>query len=672
VSAKVDGKQARELFIKNDLKPLEPFVNTMTAWKCRCMRCGNIVSPKYNKVRIRGHQCGYCAGTRLTEKQVLETVKKIGHKPLEPYKGATTPWKMKCGGCGSIIFPQYNSLQQGKWSCGNCGHKRAGQIRKELSTSKALSTMRAASLRPLIKYPGAHEPWKSECLKCGSTCSPRLSGILAGQGGCRNCGKIRSAKSRMLSEDEARKIAQSKKLTPLEPYKGSAANWKCKCQRCGQIVSPRLNTLRISVYGCGYCAGKIVKESDAVKKMKASKLKPLVPYPGNSGEPWLSECLKCHREVSPSYNGIVAGQGGCIWCAGKRVDPVVAIRAMKEKGLQPLEPFVSASTKWKCKCLRCLKTVSTSYKQVSNAAGGCKYCAPNYVNLPVIMKTVKQAGYTPIEKYKNASTQWKVIHNECGRTIRITYDSIRAGHNCRYCAGLFIDKDEALQIMSLAGFKPLTTYPGARQPWPSKCLTCNRKVSPQLSSVKNRGGGCIYCTGHKVDEKDAIKMMKASNLKPIEPYNSATTPWRCVCLKCKREVTPMYSSIREGQGGCKFCADWGIDYTAPGFIYLMVNHELNAIKLGIGGERRSRGRDRVKQHEKHGWKLYKKMSFETADLAFNVEQETLKWLRDKKKLQVFLSLEEMPQGGHTETIDASAIKMATVWAKVEAVSRLIK
>ena len=667
---RISEAEARKLFLDNDLKPLEPFVSTMTAWKCKCLRCGNIVSPKYNKVRIRGHQCGFCAGTRLTEKQVLETVKRIGHTPLEPYKGATTPWKMKCGGCGSVISPKYNSLQQGRWACGNCGHKRGAEIRRELSEPKAISALKAASLKPLVKFPGSQKPWKSECLICGSICSPRLSGILSGQGGCKNCGRIRGAKSRMLSEDEARKIALSKKLKPLEPYKGTAANWKCKCQRCGQIVSPRLNTLRNSVYGCGYCAGKIVKESDAIKKMKAVRLKPLVPYPGNSGQPWLSECLKCHREVSPSYDGISAGQGGCIWCAGKRVDPVTAIQIMKDKGLQPLEPFVSASTKWKCKCLRCLKTVSPSYKQVSTAAGGCKYCAPNFVNIPVIMKTVKQAGFTPVDKYKNASSQWKVIHEECGRTIYITYDSIRAGHNCKYCAGLFIDEEDAIEIMSLAGFRPLTKYPGAKFPWPSKCLTCNRKVSPQLSSVKNRGGGCIYCTGHKVDPQDAVKLMKINALKPLEPYTSSTTPWLCICQKCKREVTPTYSAIREGQGGCRFCADWGIDYTAPGFIYLMFHKDLRALKVGIGGEQRSRGRDRIKQHEKHGWELYKKLSFDTADSAFQVEQATLSWIRKTKKLPVFLSLNEMPQGGYSETFSDEAIDMKNVWARIIKLSKI--
>ena len=35
------------------------------------------------------------------------------------------------------------------------------------------------------------------------------------------------------------------------------------------------------------------------------------------------------------------------------------------------------------------------------------------------------------------------------------------------------------------------------------------------------------------------------------------------------------------------------------------------------------------------------------------------------------SLEQMPQGGHTETVDASEIDLATIWAKIEELSKVI-
>jgi recombinational DNA repair protein (RecF pathway) len=664
MSAKITEKEAVKLFISHDLKPMEPFTNTMTPWKSQCLRCRKIVSPKYNKVRIRGHQCAYCAGTKITNKDAEMLVRKIGHEPLEPFKNALAPWKMKCGGCGKTISPRYNSLQQGRWGCGYCGHERAGKRKRELSAPKAEVQMKENGLIPLEKYPGSSKPWKSRCVNCDSLVAPRLSGILQGQGGCTKCGIAARAEKRKISQSEANRIAKKLMLEPLEPYKTSANKWKCKCNRCGDIVYPRLNTLRRAVYGCSKCAGKIVDISSAREKMLKAGLTPLVAYPGRTDKGWLCKCNKCGREVSPSYSSIKNGQGGCIWCAGKKVDPVIAIAELKKKGLQPLEPFTSAQTKWKSKCLRCNRTIHVTYKAVSNQSGGCPFCAPNYVNRSRINEVVRKAGFKPLEPYKNASNKWRVIHIKCGREIKITYDSIRGGHSCKYCAGLFIESNDAESYMLEAGIKPLIKYPGAKYPWKSKCLTCNRTIYPQLSSVKNRNSGCEYCTGHKVDIKDAKATMKSADLLPLEEFKSSKSPWKCKCLKCQREVSPSYSSIRNGQGGCRYCADWGIDYTGPGFIYLMENRTYETFKLGIGGVKDSRGRDRIRQHEKHGWKLLKKLSFEVTDDAFMVEQEVLKWVREDKGLPIYLSELEMPQGGYTETVNAGEISSHEIWNKV--------
>jgi hypothetical protein len=132
----------------------------------------------------------------------------------------------------------------------------------------------------------------------------------------------------------------------------------------------------------------------------------------------------------------------------------------------------------------------------------------------------------------------------------------------------------------------------------------------------------------------------------------------------------MYTSIQGRQGGCRFCADWGIDYAASGYIYLMTHSELFAHKIGIGNTVRSRGRSRIAQHEKKGWKLFKQLDFDVTDDAYLLEQRVLEWLRKVKKLDVYLSESEMPQGGYSETVDASEIDLPTIWAKVEKLSKV--
>jgi len=169
--------------------------------------------------------------------------------------------------------------------------------------------------------------------------------------------------------------------------------------------------------------------------------------------------------------------------------------------------------------------------------------------------------------------------------------------------------------------------------------------------------------------EEAINVMQSAGLKPLDPYTKALDRWRCECQNCGKIVTPTYHAIKNGQG-CRFCAQIGIDYTGPGFIYLMTHQHLQSHKVGIGGSARSRNRNRVTEHQKFGWSLYSRIDFETADDAFQVEQKVLNWLRQEQKLGIFLSELEMPQGGFTETVDASEIDLSTIWAKVEELSKV--
>ena len=232
------------------------------------------------------------------------------------------------------------------------------------------------------------------------------------------------------------------------------------------------------------------------------------------------------------------------------------------------------------------------------------------------------------------------------------------------------DPKVAVALMIKNGFKPLEPYKSYQSPWKSRCIQCKKIVYPQYTSVATRDSGCIYCAGGKVDPKDAVVFMKKNNLMPLVKFPGASKPWKCKCQNCKRVITPMYTSVRGGQGGCRFCADWGIDYEAEGFLYLMTHSKHRAHKVGIGNSIRSRGRSRIAQHQKHGWKLFKKMDFAVTDDAYSLEQKVLDWLRLKKKLDVYLSEFEMPQGGYSETVDASEIDLATIWAKVEELSRV--
>jgi hypothetical protein len=59
------------------------------------------------------------------------------------------------------------------------------------------------------------------------------------------------------------------------------------------------------------------------------------------------------------------------------------------------------------------------------------------------------------------------------------------------------------------------------------------------------------------------------------------------------------------------------------------------------------------------------LNFETGDIAYGVEQQVLHWFINDIGLFPFLSKQEMPQGGWTETVDAAEITLPAIWTKVE-------
>lgn len=68
----------------------------------------------------------------------------------------------------------------------------------------ASAIMRAAGLEPKAPYPGKNGlPWPCICLTCGAEVSPRLGGIVSGQGGCRSCADRRNGERQRGEENPA-------------------------------------------------------------------------------------------------------------------------------------------------------------------------------------------------------------------------------------------------------------------------------------------------------------------------------------------------------------------------------------------------------------------------------------------------------------------------------------
>jgi recombinational DNA repair protein (RecF pathway) len=597
---------------------------------------------------------------RLSDQEARQIMINAGARPLIAYPGTSKPWLCKCLRCKKEISPTLgNVTNNGTNPCAYCS-------KKKVHPDDAIKIMRKAGLEPLAPYPGSNTKWKCKHLKCGEIVYPMHSWIVAGQGGCQKCGYIEGGLKGRVSEQLAIQVMKKAGLTPLTPYVGGGKPWKSKCSKCKQIVSPNYNSIQ-GGSGCGVCAGKVVIPAMAVKLMKKAKLNPLVPYPGSATN-WKCKCMKCGEIVYPNYGDIKQGDGGCKYCAKHFVKPEDAVALMRLNNLEPLEPYRKTGTPWKCKCMKCGKTVSPRHNTIQRGNGGCKYCSRTYLDAEDAIKLMRKAKLEPLIPYPGSQKPWRCKCLRCGREVSPAYTTVQGGQKgCVYCGGKKVDPQEAFNFMVSKGLQPLEKYKRADGPWKCRCIKCLKTVTPKFSSVQQGQGGCIYCAGKKVDPEDAIALFLENNLKPLEPFSHTDKKWKSQCLKCNRTVYPTHHMVSQRSGGCRYCAKNGIDFTLPAYIYLITNNELQAHKIGIGGEYANE--DRLWDHTKQGWTLYKKKTFLTADKALFVEQSILKWLREERGLPTFLSKEQMPQAGWTETVDASEIDLPTIWSKVEELSQ---
>ncbi|WP_051942963.1 hypothetical protein [Streptacidiphilus rugosus] len=120
----------------------------------------------------------------------------------------------------------------------------------------------------------------------------------------------------------------------------------------------------------------------------------------------------------------------------------------------------------------------------------------------------------------------------------------------------YVDPVEAEAQMLAVGLQALEPYPGNNKPWRCLCLTCRREVTPTRANVYTRGRGCKFCAPNApVDPDRARETMRAAFLEPLEPFKSAHALWRCQCLHCGATVTPRLSNIQTGFSGCLPCAN---------------------------------------------------------------------------------------------------------------------
>lgn len=97
------------------LEPLEPYPGSDKPWRCRHQACGREVSPRLGNIAAgRQGGCRYCAGTAsIPPEAAVALMRSAGLEPLEPYPGATPPWRCRHVPCGREVKPRYSYIKRG-------------------------------------------------------------------------------------------------------------------------------------------------------------------------------------------------------------------------------------------------------------------------------------------------------------------------------------------------------------------------------------------------------------------------------------------------------------------------------------------------------------------------------------------------------------------------------
>ena len=123
-----------------------------------------------------------------------------------------------------------------------------------------------------------------------------------------------------------------------------------------------------------------------------------------------------------------------------------------------------------------------------------------------------------------------------------------------------VDPKEAEAVMLRAGLSPLEPYKKSDVKWKCLHLACGQIVTPTFASVNRGRGGCNECgkrqsvAKRRVPEEKAVAIMLKAGMKPLEPYKSALSRWKCECLTCGHVGFPRLNTINNGQGGCRPCS----------------------------------------------------------------------------------------------------------------------
>lgn len=172
---------------QHGLEPVGAYTGANTPWPSRCQRCGQFVAPTLSNIRRGKSGCAYCSAKRVTDAQLESVLVERRLVQLERFPGASRPWKCRCLVCGRVVSPRWDNLTAitdgaPRQGCGFCS-------RGSRPKSECVEEFESFGFIPAADFPGTNLPWEATCRTCSALCRPTLNNLRRGQGGCAKCAK---------------------------------------------------------------------------------------------------------------------------------------------------------------------------------------------------------------------------------------------------------------------------------------------------------------------------------------------------------------------------------------------------------------------------------------------------------------------------------------------------
>ncbi|CAN1511416.1 Probable Zinc-ribbon domain containing protein [Microbacteriaceae bacterium] len=268
---------------------------------------------------------------KLDSKHATEIMIKAGVLPLEDYPGSARKWKCKCLKCGQIVWPQHSSIKQnpGSGGCNPCAKIQTQVVLRKRNYENALVFLRENQLTLLGAYKSAKARARFRCDRCGTEFSASYTDFTSHSRTC-TCKKLPRKALQESNPELAQELHPTANglLTPEYIGTGMRTNVWWICPNKHEYDATPAN--RVAGTSCRYCLGMDAYEGESdlatlfpelckelatkVELAKARKLRP------GSNERLLWRCSKNDRHIYPMtpVDRINAGSG-CSYCAGKRV-----------------------------------------------------------------------------------------------------------------------------------------------------------------------------------------------------------------------------------------------------------------------------------------------------------------------------------------------------------------